>query len=74
MELEVEGGRPVGRPKKTCQSKLVEGDMRKLNIIKEATHQLVEATHITSNPRSGKLGMLNEDDDVESGENTVLSF
>ena len=24
----------------------------------------MEATHITSNPRSGKLGMINEDDDV----------
>ena len=23
----------------------------------------MEATHITSNPRSGKLGMVNEDDD-----------
>ena len=23
----------------------------------------MEATHITSNPRSGKLGMLNKDDD-----------
>mgnify|MGYP001794191526 CR=1 FL=1 len=24
---------------------------------------MVEATHITSNPRSGKLGTINEDDD-----------
>ena len=31
MELEVEGRRPVGRPKKTW-SKVVEEDMRKLNI------------------------------------------
>ena len=23
----------------------------------------MEATHITSNPRNGKLGMVNEDDD-----------
>ena len=33
MELEVEGRRPVGRPKKTW-SKVVEEDMRKLNITK----------------------------------------
>ena len=31
MELEVEGRRPVGRPKRTW-SKVVEEDMRKLNI------------------------------------------
>ena len=31
MELEVEGRRPVGRPKKT-RSKVVEEGMRKLNI------------------------------------------
>ena len=34
MELEVEGTRPIGRPKKTC-SKVVEGDMRKLNIMED---------------------------------------
>ena len=33
MELEVEGRRPVGRPKKTW-SKVVEEDRRKFNIIK----------------------------------------
>ena len=34
MELEVEGRRPVGRQNKTW-SKVVEGDMRKLNITKD---------------------------------------
>ena len=36
MELEVEGRRPVGRPKKIW-SKVVEGDMRKLNITVDMT-------------------------------------
>ena len=34
MKLEVEGRRPVGRPKKTW-SKVVEEDMRKLNITED---------------------------------------
>ena len=34
MELEVEGRRPVGRPKRTW-SQVVEGDMRKLNITED---------------------------------------
>ena len=34
MELEVKGRRPVGRPKKTW-SKVVEEDMRKLNITED---------------------------------------
>ena len=34
MELEVEGRRPVGRPKKNW-SKVVEEDMRKLNITED---------------------------------------
>ena len=34
MELEVEGRRPVGMPEKTW-SKLMEGDMRKLNITED---------------------------------------
>ena len=34
MELEVEGRRPVGRQKKTW-SKVVEEDMRKLNIMED---------------------------------------
>ena len=36
MELEVEGRRPVGRPNKTW-SKVVEEDMRKLNITEDMT-------------------------------------
>ena len=59
MELEVEGRRPVGRPKKTW-SKVVEEDTRKLNITEDMA---VEATHITSNPRSGKLGTINEEEE-----------
>ena len=54
MELEVEGRRPVGRPKKTW-SKIVEQDMRKLNITEDMAED--------KKPRSGKLGTLNEDDD-----------
>ena len=34
LELEMEGRRPVGRPKKTW-SKIVEEDMRKLNITED---------------------------------------
>ena len=34
LELEVEGRRPVGRPKKT-RSKVVKEDMRKLNITED---------------------------------------
>ena len=34
MELEVKGRRPVGRPKKTW-SKVVEEDMKKLNITED---------------------------------------
>ena len=40
MELEVTGRRPVGRPKKTW-SKVVEEDMRKLNI----TEDMAEDRH-----------------------------
>ena len=61
----MEGRRPEGRPKKTW-SKLVEQDMRKLNIIEdmaETSVESVEATHVTSDPRSGKLGVLNKHDD-----------
>ena len=46
----------------------MEEDMRKLNIIEDmAEDKTVEATHITSSPRSGKLGTINEeeeDDDI----------
>ena len=61
MELEVKGRRPVGRPKKTW-SKVVEEDMKKI-MIYVRRQKTVEATHITSDPRSGKLGTVNEDDD-----------
>ena len=39
----------------------MEEDMGKLNITEDM------ATHITSNPRSGKLGTVNEDDDESYG-------
>ena len=39
MELEVEGRRPVGRPKKTW-SKVVEEDMRKLNITEDMAENI----------------------------------
>ena len=38
MELEVEGRRPVGSPKKTW-SKVMEEDMRKLNITENKDRQ-----------------------------------
>ena len=44
----------------------MEEDMRKLNITEDMAEDrkiIVEATHITSNPRSGKLGMINEEED-----------
>ena len=41
----------------------MEEDMRKLKITEGmAEDRKQEATHITSNPRYGKLGTLNEDD------------
>ena len=64
----MEGRKPVGRPKRTW-SKVVEEDMRKLNItedVAEDRKQWRQLTHITSNPRSGKLGKLNENDDKNS--------
>ena len=48
MELEVEGRRPVGRPKKTW-SKVVEEDMRKLNItedLAEDRHSVGDSYHV----------------------------
>ena len=41
MELEVEGRRPVGWPKKTW-SEVVEEDMRKLNITEDNLWQRIE--------------------------------
>mgnify|MGYP001801724735 CR=1 FL=1 len=55
----MKGRRPVGRPKKTW-SKVVEKDMRKLNITEDMA---AEVTQITSDTRSGKLGTLNKNDD-----------
>ena len=34
----------------------------------------MEATHITSNPRSGKLGMVNEDDDDDDDNECMTLF
>ena len=39
MELEVEGRRPVGRPKKTW-SKVVKEDIRKLNITEDTWQRI----------------------------------
>ena len=41
MELELEGRRPVCRPKKTC-SKVVENNMKKLNITEDMAEDAVE--------------------------------
>ena len=49
----MEGRRPVGWPKKTW-SKVVGEDLK---------IETVEATHLTSNCRSGKLGTVNKDGD-----------
>ena len=57
MELEVKGRRPVGRPKKTW-SKVVEEDMRKLNI----TEDMAEIENSGANSYHVQLGTLNEDD------------
>ena len=64
MKLQVEGRRSVGRPEKMW-SKVVEEDMGKLNIMKDMAEdrkQWTEVTHIMSSLRSGKLEMLNKDD------------
>ena len=56
------------RPKKT-RSKVVEKDMRKLNITKdmvEGRKQCPEVTHITFNTRSGKLRIVNENGDDQT--------
>ena len=68
MELEAEDRRPVGRRKKTW-TKVVEEDMRKLNI----TEDMVEdrktsgGNSLMFNPRSGnlKLGTINENDEED---------
>ena len=52
MELEVEGRRPVGRPKKTW-SKLVEQDMRKLNITEDMADDRKQWRQLISRPTPG---------------------
>ena len=52
MELEVEGRRPVGRPKKT-RSKVVEDDMRKLNITEEMAEDRKQLRQLISCPTPG---------------------
>ena len=57
MELEVEDRRPVGRPKKTW-SKVVEEDMRKLNITEDMAEDRKQWRQLISrsNPGVGNKG------------------
>ena len=52
MELEVEGRRPVGRPKKTW-SKVVEEDTRKLNITEDMVEDRKQWRKLISRPTAG---------------------
>ena len=52
MELEVEGRRPVDRPKKTW-SKVVEEDMRKLNITEDMAEGRKQWRQLISSPTPG---------------------
>ena len=52
MELKVKGRRPVGRPKKTW-SKVVEKDMRKLNITEDMAEDRKQWRQLESRPTSG---------------------
>ena len=52
LELEVEGRRPVGRPKKTW-SKVVEEDMRKLNITEDKAEYRKQWRQLISCPSPG---------------------
>ena len=52
MELEVEGRRPVGRPKKTW-SKVGEEDTRKLNITEDMAEDRKEWRQLISHPTPG---------------------
>ena len=52
MELKVEGRRPVGRPKKTW-SKVVEEDMRKLNITEDMAEDRKQWRQLISCPTPG---------------------
>ena len=49
MELEVEGRRPVGRPKKTW-SKVMEEDMSKLNITEDMAENRQQQRQLISHP------------------------
>ena len=52
IELKVEGRRPVGRPKKTW-SKVVEEDMRKLNITEDMAEDRKQWKQLISRPTPG---------------------
>ena len=67
MELEVEGRRPVCRPKKTL-SKVTSGRRHKVKHHRRygREYKTVEAAHITSAPRHGRLGTINKEDDDEN--------
>ena len=52
MELEVEGRRPVGRSKKTW-SKVVEEDMRKLNITEDMAEDRKQWRQLISHQTPG---------------------
>ena len=52
MELEVEGRRPVGRPKKTW-SKVFEEDMKKLNINEGMEEDRKQWRQLISRPTPG---------------------
>ena len=64
----MEGRRPVGRPKKTG-SKVVEEDMRKLNITEDMAEDRKLWMKLISRPTPGKLGTVNkeeeDDDDID---------
>ena len=61
--LKVEGRGSVGKPKTWC--KVLEEDMWKLNITEDMAEDRKHWRQLIfkSNPRSGKLGTLTEDDD-----------
>ena len=52
MELEVEGRKPIGKPKKTW-SKVVEEDLRKLNITEDLTEDRKQLRQLISCPTPG---------------------
>ena len=53
MELEIEGKRPVGRPNKIF-SKVVEEDMRKLNILEDMAEDRKQWSQLISCPIPGR--------------------